>query len=67
MMIEDEEPKRPQPRLARPPLATWSESELQAYIVELRGEIGRAEQEIADKQRHRTTADAVFRRAQTGE
>lgn len=60
-MIEDDEPKLPQPRLTCPPLGTWSVAELEAYIVELRAEITRAEAAIAAKQSHRAAADAFFR------
>lgn len=60
-MIEEELP-RPKARLVTPPLDPLGVAELQAYIAELRQEIGRAENEIARKQDHRSTADNIFRR-----
>ncbi len=60
-MFEDDEPKRPVPRLVSPPLGTWSVSELESYIGELRAEIGRAQAAIDAKQSHKAAADAFFR------
>ena len=47
---------------ALPPADALGVAELETYIAELRGEIARAEQEIARKQGHRAAADSVFRR-----
>ncbi len=58
---EDEAP-RPKTQLTRPSLDALGVAELETYITELRGEIARAEQEIARKQGHRAAADSVFRR-----
>jgi len=60
---EDEErPKAPKPRLTPPVLDPLGVAELRAYIAELRAEIARVEAEIARKERHRTSADTIFRR-----
>jgi uncharacterized small protein (DUF1192 family) len=37
-------------------------AELEDYIAGLRGEIGRAEAEIAEKRKHRGGAEALFKR-----
>ena len=58
---EDEAP-RPKTRLARPSLDALGVAELETYIVELRNEVARAEQEITRKQGHRAAADSVFKR-----
>ena len=60
-LIEDEAP-RPRTQLARPSLDALGLAELDTYIAELRGEIVRAEQEIARKRGHRAAADSVFKR-----
>lgn len=60
-MTEDDAP-RPRTHLAQPPLDRLGVAELEAYIIELRNEVTRAETEIARKQGHRATADSVFRR-----
>ncbi len=62
-MIEEEtaEPRR-QARLTKLLLDSLSVEELDAYIVELRAEIARADADIARKQSHRSAADAFFRR-----
>lgn len=59
-MTEDDAP-RPRAQLTRPSLDRLGVAELQAYILELRDEVVRAEQEIARKQDHRAAADSVFR------
>lgn len=60
---EDEElPKKPKSRLERPVLDPLGIAELQAYVEELKGEIARVEAEIARKQSHRNSVDAIFRR-----
>ena len=62
-MREDDDLPRPKPsRVAKPVLDLWGVAELEEYIVELRGEIARAEAEIARKQAHRGAADAFFRK-----
>lgn len=61
-MLEDDEPTRPRPRLTVLALDPMGVEELHAYIAELRGEITRAEAEIARKQSHRSAADGFFRR-----
>jgi uncharacterized small protein (DUF1192 family) len=59
---DEDEPVRARARLERPTLDSWSIEELRAYVVELRGEIARAEAEAGRKQSHRSAADSVFRR-----
>ncbi|GAC1341814.1 MAG: hypothetical protein NVSMB18_14700 [Acetobacteraceae bacterium] len=61
MLGEDEE-NRPRIMLATPPLDRMGLDELDAYIAGLRGEIARAEAEIARKRDHRSAADSVFKR-----
>ena len=60
-LTEDEAPRPKQ--LARPSLDALGVAELETYIAELRGEIARAEHEIARKQGHRAAADSVFKRS----
>ena len=59
--MQDEDAPRPAPRLQALPLDPLGVAELQAYIAELRAEIGRAEAAIARKQDHRSAADGFFR------
>ena len=61
--LTEEELPRQKARLMTPPLDPLGVAELQAYIVELRQEIARAESEVARKQDHRSAADSVFRRS----
>jgi uncharacterized small protein (DUF1192 family) len=61
MLTEDEEP-RPRTRFTKLPLDRLGVDELEAYIEELREEIGRAEAEIARKRDHRSAADSFFKR-----
>jgi uncharacterized small protein (DUF1192 family) len=58
----DEEMPRPRARLVTPSLDPLGLAELQDYIAELKQEINRAENEIARKHNHRSTADSIFRR-----
>ncbi len=60
-MIDEDEPKKPAPRVASPLLDGWGVEELESYIGELRAEIARAEAAIAAKQSHRAAAAAFFR------
>ncbi len=60
MLMDDEEPRK-RPRLVTPPLDPLGIEELEAYIVELRAEIVRAEAQIAKKRDFRSAADSVFR------
>ncbi len=60
-MIDEDEPKKPAPRLVSPPLGAWGIEELEGYIAELRAEIERAQTAIAAKQSHRAAAAAFFR------
>jgi uncharacterized small protein (DUF1192 family) len=43
-------------------LALLGVAELEEYIAGLRGEIARAEAEIAEKRKHRGGAEALFKR-----
>jgi uncharacterized small protein (DUF1192 family) len=61
-MLEDDPPREPKRRLQDLKLDALGVGELEAYVAELRGEIARAEAEIARKRGHRSAADAVFRR-----
>ena len=61
MLIDDEGPRQ-KPKLITPPLDPLGVEELQAYIVDLRAEIARAEAEISKKQALRTAADSFFKR-----
>lgn len=58
---DDEDLPRPRRLLTPPPLDRLGVEELHAYITELRGEIGRAEAEIARKQSHRSAAASFFK------
>ncbi len=59
MDLDDLEPRdRPQPKKN---LEVMSLEELQDYIAALKAEIERAEEEIAKKQDHRSSADAFFK------
>jgi uncharacterized small protein (DUF1192 family) len=58
MLIDDIEPRSPP---AKPkPLDPLSVDELYAYVAALKGEIARAEAEIAAKQAHLNAASALF-------
>jgi uncharacterized small protein (DUF1192 family) len=63
-MLEEEDVPRPKKKrvetIALDPLGV---EELREYIEELSGEIARAEAEIARKSRHRSAADAFFRKS----
>lgn len=50
--------KKPQPK----DLSRLGVAELEEYIAELEGEIGRARAEIALRQRDRQGAEAIFKR-----
>ncbi|MEQ8964549.1 MAG: DUF1192 domain-containing protein [Azospirillaceae bacterium] len=52
----------PAPRPRPTDLASLSIDELEAYIGELQAEIGRARGAIADKQTHRDSVEALFRK-----
>ena len=58
--MQDDEPTRPAPRLARPPLDPLGVTELREYIAELQGEIARVEAAITRKADHRSAAESVF-------
>jgi uncharacterized small protein (DUF1192 family) len=58
--MQDDEPTRPLPRLAKPLLDPLGVDELRDYIAELQAEIARVEQAIARKHDHRSAAESVF-------
>ncbi len=58
--MQDDEPTRPAPRLACPPLDPLGVTELREYISELQAEITRVEAAIARKADHRSAAESVF-------
>jgi uncharacterized small protein (DUF1192 family) len=60
-MLTDDELPRPRARFTPLPLDRLGVEELDAYIEELRTEIGRAEAEIARKRDHRSAADSFFK------
>jgi uncharacterized small protein (DUF1192 family) len=60
-MLDDDEPRPLPQRLSQLRLEPLAVAELEAYIVELRAEIARAEAEIGRKRGHRSAADAVFK------
>ena len=60
-MTEDDPPIRPV-RFTPLPLDRLGVEELQAYIAQLRAEIGRAEIEIGRKQDHMSAADSLFKK-----
>ncbi len=62
MMFDDDTPLPRPARLERLPLERLSVAELEAYLVELRTEMARVEQDIAQKGRHRDAAEAFFRK-----
>ncbi|MBU0725117.1 MAG: DUF1192 domain-containing protein [Alphaproteobacteria bacterium] len=53
-------PRTPKPQ--KRPLDPMSVDELQAYILELEGEIARVRQEIEKKTSHRGAVESLFRR-----
>ena len=58
----DEEPRpKADPRFRPAPLQDWAETELRAYIADLKAEITRAEAAIASRSHQRAAADAFFR------
>jgi uncharacterized small protein (DUF1192 family) len=58
--FEDLEPKN---KLAKPKdLSSWGIAELEAYIERLQGEIARAQAAIDAKGKHRSAADAFFKK-----
>ena len=60
---DDEEPLPKRIRRLEPlRLDTLGVDELDLYIEELRGEIERVQADIAQKQSHRSAADAFFRK-----
>lgn len=61
-MFEEEPPSRKIQRFTPPPLQDWAETELQAYILELRAEIVRAEAAIQARSHQRAAADTFFRK-----
>ena len=59
----DEEPRpKPAQRFTPAALQDWAETELRAYIADLRAEIARAEAAIAARGSQRAAADAFFKR-----
>ncbi|MBS7809628.1 DUF1192 family protein [Roseococcus pinisoli] len=60
----DEEPARGKfQRFTPAALQDWSETDLQAYIAELKEEIARAEAAIQARAHQRAAADAFFRKS----
>jgi uncharacterized small protein (DUF1192 family) len=59
MDLDDLEPRKQPPRKRN--LEPMSIDELEAYIVELEGEIARVRADIAKKDAHRATADSFFK------
>ena len=63
--MREEDENLPRPRAARlvpPVLDMWGVVELEAYIGELRAEIGRVDRDIGRKSSHRAAADAFFKK-----
>jgi uncharacterized small protein (DUF1192 family) len=60
-MHDDDEPRAKPRRLQELRLDPLAVAELEAYILELRAEIARAEAEIGRKRGHRSAADAFFK------
>ena len=58
MAMEEDEVR---PRLAPVMMDRMGVAELERYIAELRGEIARAEAQIAAKLDHRSAADTLFK------
>ena len=60
MDTDDLEPrtKKPQPK----DLSILGVSQLQEYISELKAEVARAEQEIAKREKHKSGAEALFKK-----
>jgi uncharacterized small protein (DUF1192 family) len=61
-MARDDEDRPLQAKTPPTDLAPLSIAELEAYILGLQAEIARAQVAIEDKSRHRTGADALFKR-----
>ncbi len=61
MDFEELEPRKAKPAAPRD-LSGWSIADLEAYIVALGAEIGRAREAIAAKQAQKAAADLFFRR-----
>jgi uncharacterized small protein (DUF1192 family) len=62
MMFDDDTPQPRPARLEKLALDRLSVAELDDYIAELRAEIARVEQDIDKKSRHRSAAEAFFRK-----
>ena len=60
MDTDDLEPRKPRPQPKN--LEPMGVEELRAYIAELEAEIARVEADIAKKTRHRSGADALFKK-----
>jgi uncharacterized small protein (DUF1192 family) len=60
----EEEGPRPKGRFEPAVLDRWDVTDLRAYIAQLQAEISRAEAEIGKRDRHRSAADAFFRKAE---
>ncbi len=58
--MSDDLPERPRMRLAILPLEGMGVAELEAYIADLRTEIGRAEAMIVRKRQHLDSALSIF-------
>lgn len=59
MDLDDLEPRNRPPQKKN--LEVMSLDELEDYITSLKAEIARTEEEIAKKQDHRSSADAIFK------
>ncbi|MBR0660750.1 DUF1192 domain-containing protein [Neoroseomonas oryzicola] len=60
--IEEDNLPRKRQVLEKPRFDGWDVSQLQEYIVELKGEIARAEVAIGARNDHRSAAEAFFRK-----
>ena len=60
--IEEDNLPRKRQVLEKPRFDGWDVSQLQDYIVELKGEIARAEAAIGARNDHRSAAEAFFRK-----
>ena len=62
MFFEDDLPRKAKTLLNSPVLDTLSVAELEAYILDLNGEIERVKTDIAKKQAHQKAASDIFKK-----
>lgn len=61
MFFDDDAPKKPAPVFTPAKLELLSVAQMQEYIDDLQGEIGRVEQEIERRGQHKHAAQSLFK------